>query len=92
MEELGDELLDVAWVVQAAVPLLLDALEKPIWIVVFAALELDHPLWVLADEEADDIARATVVGPIEVPLFLGQLVVPTHEVGETFFVKSSYGL
>ena len=64
MEELGDELLDVAWVVQAAVPLLLDALEQTVWVVIFAALELDHPLRMLAHEEtascagADEFVRA----------------------------------
>ena len=71
MEELGDELLDVAWVVQATVPLLLDPLEEPVRVVVLTALELDHPLWVLADEEANYIPWATVVGAEKVPLFFG---------------------
>ena len=68
--ELRRELLDVAWVVQRAVPLFFDALEESVRVVVLAALELDHPLRVLPNQEANHISRAAVMSPVEIALFV----------------------
>ena len=68
--ELRRELLDVAWVVQRAVPLLFDALEESVRVVVFAALELDHPLRVLPNQEANHISRTAVMSPVEIALLV----------------------
>ena len=59
--ELGGELFDVAWVVERAVPLLLDAFEEPVRVVVSAALELDHPLRVLTNQEPNDVSRTAIM-------------------------------
>ena len=59
MEELGTKLFDIALVGQARIPFFIDALEKPVRIVELAALELNHPLGVLPDEEADQLAVAS---------------------------------
>ena len=59
--ELRGELLDVARVVERAYPLLFDSLEESVRVVVFAALELDHPLRVLTNQEPNDISRAAVM-------------------------------
>jgi hypothetical protein len=46
------------------IPFFIDALKKPVRIVELAALELDHPLGVLSDQEADHITWAAVMRPI----------------------------
>jgi hypothetical protein len=64
LEELGNKLFDIALVGQARIPFFIDALEKPVRIVELAALELNHPLGVLSDEEADHITWAAVMRPV----------------------------
>jgi len=46
---------------QTAIPFFFDAFEESVGVVVLASLELDHPLGVLPDKKANDIAWATVV-------------------------------
>lgn len=43
----------------------MNAVEQPIWIIVLAGLELDHPLRVLPDMESNDVAGRAVVSPVE---------------------------
>ena len=88
-EELGGELLDIAWVVEAAVPLLLDALKEPVRVVVFAALELDHPLRVLTNQEPNDVSRTAIMSAEKVAVFLRQLVVSSHEIGQALLIQSA---
>jgi hypothetical protein len=64
LEELGNKLFDIALVGQARIPFFIDALEKPVRVVELAALELDHPLGVLPDEEANHITWAAVMRPV----------------------------
>ena len=62
--ELRGKLLDVTRIVELAYPLLFDSLEESIWVVVFAALEFDHPLRVLTYQETNDISRAAVMSAV----------------------------
>jgi hypothetical protein len=64
LEEFGNKLFDIALVGQTRIPFLIDALEKSVRIVELAALELDHPLGILTDQEANHIAWAAVMRPV----------------------------
>ena len=87
--ELGGELLDVAGVVERALPLLLDALEEPVWVIVFAALELYHPLRMLTNQETNDVSRTAIMSAEKVAVFLRQLVVSSHEIGQALLIQSA---
>ena len=87
--KLRNQLLDVAWVGETALPFLLDRSKNAIWIVELATLELEHHPGVLSDQEPDHIPQRTVMSPVQVPFRLRELVVARSVVLESFKVQSS---
>ena len=88
-EKLWGEFLDISRVVEWAVPLLLDAFEKSVRIVIFAALELYHPLRVLANQEANYISWATVMRTKQVTFLIRQFMVASHEICQPPLIQRS---
>lgn len=75
-EELGDQFFDAAWTGHALVPLLRYTIKNPVRIVEPAGLELDHPLWILPDVEADNVAGRAVVRLIQAFLcFIDRVII-----------------
>lgn len=89
LEKFWYELLDVARVRLATVPLFIDAFEQSVWVVELASLELDHPLRVLSHQEADHIPWAAVVRPVQVSVLLGQLKVARFKLFQALQIHRS---
>jgi len=62
--ELRDQLLDIARVDLATIPLLENALEKTIGIVELATLEFNHPLRVRSYQKSNHVPRTAIVSAI----------------------------
>mmetsp|Transcript_8665 Transcript_8665/g.14689 ORF Transcript_8665/g.14689 Transcript_8665/m.14689 type:complete len:512 (-) Transcript_8665:24-1559(-) len=92
-EEFWDELLHIRRVHIATIPLLVDALEHPVGVVELARLELDHPLGVGPDVEADHVPRTAVVRAVEELVgALRRLIIPLPEVLQSLGVHGPDGL
>lgn len=74
---------------EARVPFFINAFEKSVRVVIFTALELDHPLGILPDKEAYHIAWTAVVSAIQVTVLLGELIISALKLIQPFFIESA---
>lgn len=89
-EELRNELLDIRWVFVATFPFFVDSFEHSIWIIKFARLKLDHPLWVTSNMESNDISRATIMGAVQKSIStLRRLIVSKSVVIQSCLIQCS---